>query len=148
MMTRMLLTTALLLVATPWATRAADEEAEKAVATLSKKMTDALVKGDIAVLDGIMADDWIIIDPVGKVVTKAESLGDIKDRSVAFHAMDKSELKPRLYGDTAVVNGRLRVRFTFRGKEVDSPTRFTEVYVRQAGRWRCVSTHVSAVVTP
>ena len=124
--------------------RAADADADaKEVAKLSKQMTDALVKGDMAFVDGVMADDWMIIVGNGSVGDKSQLLKDVKDGTLKYEALDKSEMKVRVYGEAAVVTGRAQARIKVKGQEVGGIDRFTEVYARQGGKWRCVSMHVS-----
>src|SRR3954447_11239518 len=98
-MRRTHLIAALLAVTVPTMGRAADADAdaEKAIARLSEQFTDALVKGDLTFLDGVMADDWMVIATNGKSVDKALQLKDLKDGTVKFDAMDKSEMKIRVY---------------------------------------------------
>ena len=117
----------------------------KEVAKLSKQMTDALVKGDMAFADGVTADDWMIIVDNGIVGDKAQRLKDVKDGTLKYEALDKSEMKVRVYGDAAVVTGRAQIKIRFKGQEVGGIDRFTEVFVRQGGKWRCVSTHGSRI---
>ena len=61
-----------------------------------------------------------------------------------FEAMDPSEVKVRVYGDAAVVTSRVHVKLTSSGR-VDDRVRVTEVYVKQGGKWRCVSTQVTSI---
>jgi ketosteroid isomerase-like protein len=135
----MLLVAAVLVIAAPATGRAADPDAEKEVAGLSVQYTDALVQADTALLEGILADDWMVIDPAGNVTTKADAIKSVREGQTKFHSMDKSQVKVRFYGDAAVVTGLLRTQLTIGGQEFGGLVRFTEVYVRRSGRWRCVS---------
>jgi ketosteroid isomerase-like protein len=139
-----LLVAALLAVMAPTPGRADDADAEKEVAKLSKQMTDAFVKGDMAFVDGVMADDWMIIVGNG-VGDKPQLLKDVKDGTLKYEALDKFEMKVRVYGEAAVVTGRSQSRIKVKGHEVGGLDRFSEVYARQGGKWRCVSTHVSPI---
>jgi ketosteroid isomerase-like protein len=135
----MLLVAAVVVTAAPATGRAADPDAEKEVAGLSVQYTGALVRADTALLDGILADDWMVIDPAGNVTTKADAIKSVREGQTRFLSMDKSQAKVRCYGEAAVVTGLLHARLTIGGQGFDNPVRFTEVYVRRAGRWRCVS---------
>ena len=140
-----LLVAALLAVMAPTLGRAADADAEKEVAKLSKQMTDAFVKGDMAFADGVTADDWMIIVGNGSVGDKSQLLKNVKDGTLKYEVLDKSEMKVRVYGEAAVVTGRAQSRIKVKGQEVGGIDRFTEVFVRQGGKWRCVSTQGSRV---
>jgi ketosteroid isomerase-like protein len=140
-----LLVAALLAVMAPTLGRAADADAEEEVAKLSKQMTDAFVKGDMAFMAGVMADDWMIIVGNGSVGDKSQLLKDVKDGTLKYEALDKSDMKVRVYGEAAVVTGRAQSKIKVKGQDVGGIDRFTEVYARQGGKWRCVSTHVSPI---
>ena len=144
------LSLSMLAAAAPTPGRAADADAntEKEVANLSKQMTDALVKGDMAFADGATADDWMIIVSTGGVADKAQRSKDVKDGNLKYEALDKSEMKVRVYGDAAVVTGLARIKIRFKGQEFGGIDRFTEVFVRQGGKWQCVSTQGSRVTAP
>jgi ketosteroid isomerase-like protein len=138
-----LLMAALLAVTAPTPGRAADADAEREVAKLSKQMTDAFVKGDMTFAAGVMADDWMIITGNGLAVGKSQLLKEVKDGTLKYESLDKLEMKVRVYGDAAVVTGRAQYKIKVRGQEVGGTDRFTEVYARQGGKWRCVSTQVT-----
>ncbi len=144
-MKRTLLVAAILAATAPAMGQATDDHAEKDVVKLSQQITNALVKGDTTFLDGVMADDWILIGSDGEVVDKEKQLRDIKDGTLNFDAMDKSQMKVRIYGDAAVVTGLIRAKIRLKGQEVGNPLGFTEVFIRRQGKWRTVSAQVTPV---
>jgi len=72
-------------------------------------------------------------------------LKDVKDGTLKYERLDKSEMKVRVYGETAVVTGRAQSKIKVKGQEVGGIDRFTEVFARQGGKWRCVSTQGSPI---
>lgn len=60
-----------------------------------------------------------------------------------FERYETSDLRIRVYGDAAVVTGRLQRRRSTGGTVVDDDWRFTKVYVRREGQWRVVAFHAS-----
>jgi hypothetical protein len=50
---------------------------------------------------------------------------------------------PVLYGDAAVVTGRLKRTRLVDSKEIRDDWRFTKVYVRRTSAWRVVAWHAS-----
>jgi ketosteroid isomerase-like protein len=143
-----LLAAALVALMVPTMGRADDADAEKQVAMLSKQHREAVVKGDTKAMDSILADDWVGINPRGDVESKAQQAKSLKDGSVDFEAIDPDEVKVRVFGDAAVVMGRYRVKLTFNGQKIDQLVRTTEVFVKQGGKWRCVSTQVTSIAGP
>ena len=52
-------------------------------------------------------------------------------------------MQVRVYGDTAVVTGRMLQRFTLGGIRYANDLRYTDVYVKRKGRWLLASGHAS-----
>ncbi len=148
-MRRALWTVALLAALAPVVGRAGDTDTQKKITQLSQQIIDASIKADTAALDGLLADDCVIINPFGEVYTKAEHLKLLKDGSLHFESIKRSEVKVRVYGDSAVVTARTEAKAKLKGrKEVGTPVRITEVYANQGARWRCVSIQVTFIAEP
>ena len=81
--------------------------------------------------------------PTGEVMNRAQVKEDAKVGTVKFVMLNKSVSKVRVFGDAAVVTGRQFAKRVIRGQELDGQESFTEVYVKEAGKWRCASMHVS-----
>jgi hypothetical protein len=62
---------------------------------------------------------------------------------MAFRRYESSEIAVRVYGESAVVTGRLLRSRDVGGRVLEDDWRFTKVYVRQAGEWRVVAFHAS-----
>jgi ketosteroid isomerase-like protein len=118
---------------------------EQELIKLEKQWGDALVKPDLAFLDQICADDWIFTDPDGNVWTKAQSLSLLKSGEDVYTSLATDDWKVHVYGDVAVVTARNTVKETFKGKDVSGQARFTDTFVKRAGRWQCVATHASRI---
>jgi hypothetical protein len=65
-----------------------------------------------------------------------------------FLHYETSDTHIRLYGDAAVVTGRLQRTRVMNGQEVSDDWRFTKTYARQAGHWKVVSFHASEAAQP
>ena len=127
----------------------ADEPApEKQVAALSEQHRLAAIKGDTKALDAVLDDDWVVVGPTGAVETKRQQEKKIKDRSLVFEAIDPEEVTVRVHGDAAIVMGLYHIKATVNGRTVDGVFRNTEVFTKQAGRWRCVFNQVTPVAGP
>jgi ketosteroid isomerase-like protein len=145
MMRHTLLSVAFLALMVPSTGRADDADSEKQVAMLSKQFMEAAVKGDTKAKDAILSDDWVVIDPDGNFVSKAQDTKNVKDNSFAFEAMDPSEVKVRVYGDAAVVTSRIHAKWKNKGEKGDDHVRVSEFYAKQGGKWQLVSTQVTRI---
>jgi ketosteroid isomerase-like protein len=119
--------------------------AEQELLKLEQEWGDALVKPDVAFLDRILADDYTSTDPEGAVWTKAQSLGMLKSGEDVITSAVTHEMKARVYGDAAVVNGLSTFKETLKGKDISSTFRWTDTWIKKAGRWQCVAGHGSRV---
>jgi ketosteroid isomerase-like protein len=108
----------------------------------------AHVAGDADALGRLWADDLEIAVPHMAVMTRAEALGFARSGRMKFLHYETSDLHVRVYGDAAVVTGRLLRTRSMNGNETSDDWRFTKVYIRQAHQWRVVSFHASDSPAP
>jgi len=104
---------------------------------------DAHLRGDAAALDRLWAEDLTVAVPAMPVLTKKDSLAIWRSGRVRFDRYETSDVAVRLYGDSAVVTGRLQRSRTINGRAMDDDWRFTKTYVRRAGAWQVVAFHAS-----
>jgi ketosteroid isomerase-like protein len=117
---------------------------------LEREWLDAYEKHDIAAMERIESDDFILTDSDGKVVTKAQDIDDI--RKAAPPAPDDSfgtrDVKVRVYGEAAVLTGFFILKYRNKGILVTETYRYTDTYISRNNRWQVVSSHLSRVKEP
>lgn len=107
---------------------------------LEQRLIRAWTEQDRDTIDEILADDWSVIDPGGRVLTKAQVMAEAFDsgtRNVESGTIDEVEV--RLFGNLAVVTGRTHAAGSYQGKHFSVQLRFTDVCEKQAGHWRVVA---------
>jgi ketosteroid isomerase-like protein len=120
-----------------------DSNDVKELTRLETVWNQAYVHGDAAALEALCSDDLIATMTDMQVLNKAQSLGILRSGRVKFQRYETSDLRIRVYGNAAVVTGRLqRTRLTGAGEANDS-WRFTKVYVRHDNKWQVVAWHAS-----
>jgi hypothetical protein len=92
-----------------------------------------------------LADDFVLVMPDGAIRGKREVIRDLATPGLEMEPFDPTDVRVRVYGDTAVVTGRMLQRFVLGGVRRAHDLRYTDVYVRRKGRWLLVSGHVSPV---
>jgi ketosteroid isomerase-like protein len=105
----------------------------------------AMVKNDAEAIGRFMADDWTIIGSDGSVGDKATFLGLVKSGALTHDVMTSEEVKVRVYGDAALVTARGVSSGKYKGRAFRDLERSSCFFVRQAGQWRCVLTHLSRI---
>jgi ketosteroid isomerase-like protein len=128
--------------------RADDADTEKVIGRLSQQAINASVKGDTTALAALVADDFMLINPFGEISTKAGHLRLMIDGALRFHSIEPSDAKVRVYGDAAILTDLRQMKVTYKGRAENLSVRTTEFYVKQAGKWRCVSLQATRVAEP
>ena len=117
---------------------------------LEQRLTDALVRSDVRTIGGLWADDLVFVGTNGKQFSKAERLSGMARPSTSSEATVSSakndEVKVRLYGQTAIVTLDSTWVTRTGNREFSNRYMTTHVWIKQRGRWRLVSAHVSNVV--
>ncbi len=124
---------------------AADElaAAKKELIQLENEWAKAYLTRDVSALDRIVAEGWAFTGADGDVCSKAEDIADVASGTFVATVFEVSDLKVKLFGDTAVVVGRQTVRATYKGQDASAVYRITDVWQRREGRWQAISSHLS-----
>ena len=127
------------------ATVAGDEDA---IRRLDHENTVATWTADRRWFEQNLADDFVLITVNGTIKTKDDILTDLAAADFSMEPYEPTEVEVRVYGDTAVVTGRVFQRFKRRGNRYEADARYTDVYARRKGRWVLVTGHASPVMKP
>lgn len=114
------------------------EDAASDVKALDAKLTEAFKTHDVKMFEKHTDDDYILIDPRGGTHNKTKYLEHLTKGSPKFKDLKETDVKVRVFGDTAVVTGLLQVKGKFEDKEVSPEYRWTRVYNKKGNEWRCV----------
>jgi hypothetical protein len=113
-------------------------QAEQEVLQVEREYIQAHLNRDTAALDNILADEFTF---GGRrwVESKDERLALLESPDIDFEAINTSNVKVEVDGDSATVAGEAYTR-SFQGdEEVISPTyRFIRYYEKRDGRWQIV----------
>jgi ketosteroid isomerase-like protein len=100
---------------------------------------------DAAALDKIIADDWTAIEYDGKTENKAQALADLKDTSNTLGSITLGEMKVKVFGNTAVVQGSDTEKSTYKGKDTSGQYMWMDVFVNRGGKWQAVASESTKV---
>jgi ketosteroid isomerase-like protein len=121
---------------------------EEQIKKMEKDRAAAVVKADVATLEGLTSDDYVLINANGQVSNKTETMNSIKTGKIKLTANEVSDMKVRVYGDTAVVTGKSAAKGSINGIELKGPVMFTRVYVKKNGKWQSVAFQQTPIVAP
>src|SRR5712691_5404602 len=88
-----------------------DTVASKVLA-IEKKWNDVYKRGDIAAMDSLLADDFIITVEDGSTFSKPGYIAHNGSSTVRVEISEMSDLQVRMHGNTAVVTGAYREKGT------------------------------------
>lgn len=116
---------------------------------LEEVWRNAVLKGNTAAMDSLLADDYMAITASGALQTKEQTLANLSSGRTRITQLDISDRKVRFYGTTAVVTSLADVKGTNIEGDFDGSFRYTRVYVRDArGEWKIVSFEASRIRAP
>jgi len=104
----------------------------------------SLLAGDCDKLAGLLADDLVHIHANGLVDSKASYLASVREK-LYFLKIERPELQIRLFGDTAVVTGKLNQTMRIRdsGAVLELQAVVTQVWLKVSGGWQQSTYHAS-----
>jgi len=111
-----------------------------AVAALDTEYQAAVERNDSATMDRILADDFVLVLGNGTVQTKPDLLEEARSARITWDQQREVDgtQTVRVWGDTAVVTAKLRVKGRQGGKAFDRTLWFSDTYVRTGSSWRYV----------
>lgn len=134
------LLTFLLLAGTAQADDAKDE-----IVRLDREISVATWTGDAVWFEENVADEYQLITPSGVARGKKDVIREMSMPGLHMEPYEPFDVQVRVYGDAAVVTGRVLQKFKLGGVGYTRDVRYTDIYVRRKSRWILVSGHASAV---
>ena len=105
----------------------------------------AQLTNNISVVDRLLADDYLGISANGTLETKADELASRRSGTLHITELELSDIKVRIYGDTAVVTSKAELVGKKGDRDISGRYRYTRVYSNRAGEWRIVSFEASRI---
>ena len=110
------------------------------VAQLDAVYQAAVKANDVAILDEILADDFVLVTDRGASLTKADLIKEAREKRTIYEHQEVEEgtQKVRIWRDTAVVTALFRIKGTKDQNPFDYKVWLNETYVRTPTGWRYV----------
>ena len=119
-------------------------DVETAISNLENDAVKADLAGDAAFYQRILAEDWTRGDSDGTFYTKAELLKLMADtKDIKTNSEKLSELKVRVYGNTAEATYRDTYDILIKGERRAHTIIATDTFVKIGGEWKQVASHGS-----
>ena len=103
----------------------------------------AFLAGDVAVLERLWTDDFMVNSPLSLVNDKPRTLALLQAGRIRHSSLTVDIEQMACHGDVVVVMGRDRV--TDGPEQTISHRRFTNLWRLDGGAWRCFARHANVV---
>src|SRR5262245_8574391 len=114
----------------------------QALLLLEEEIFTAVKNRDASALERVLMDDFVYRSPGSQEVTKADFLKLSASFPYKIVSIWGEEMKVNVYGNTAVMTGlQFASTQTGEGKEETSAVMFTDVFVKQKGKWMLSLAH-------
>jgi ketosteroid isomerase-like protein len=105
---------------------------------LNRDYIDAVQNSDVRRFDELLAAEFYCSNPDGTLIDRKAFLEQTA-RPVTIANLRAHDVMIRLFGDVAIIHART----TYASLNGQGGGRYTDVWVRRTGDWRCVSAHVT-----
>lgn len=119
----------------------------KSLTAVDATWNELRMKPEVAALERLLVDDWLLTHSDGRVQDKREYLEELRTRTRANSSIANEDVAVRVYGTTGVVTGTSVQSGTNNGQPFGGKFRFTRVWVWD-GAWRMVGSHSSRIAEP
>ena len=106
------------------------------IESLSDQGREAALKGDASFLEANTTDDYTAIGNMGNIMSKSDAIQMRKSGDVKYSAIDVSDKKVRVYGNTAVLTATADLKGTIKDHDISGKYRIAQVWVKQGGKWK------------
>jgi ketosteroid isomerase-like protein len=110
------------------------------------KWNDAYKRGDVATMESLLAENFIITLEDGSTFSKSGYIAHNGDPTNHIDLTEMSGLNVRMTGDAAVVTGAYHEKGKSNGKPYEYRDRFTDVWLNINGKWQVIVSHYSIPV--
>lgn len=103
---------------------------------LERQRFKAMTTKNTAALEVMLSDQLTYTHSNGLIEDKQQHLENIRTGKLQYRSIQPEEMKLRFYRRTVVGTGIVNVTGVLNEKEFTVRLRFTDVYVKQKGKWR------------
>lgn len=109
------------------------------LSALNRDYIESVQNGDVRRFDELLAEEFHCSNPDGTLISR-EAFLEQTARPVTIANLRAHDVMIRLFGDVAIIHARTTYTSPNGGQGAG---RYTDVWVRRTGDWRCVSAHVT-----
>jgi len=117
-----------------------DDEGEvRALIELDRRWAKAVVDCDRAEVAKVIGGDFCVVDATGHGWPRERYLDTVASGAAGIVALELDDYHVLVFGDAAIITGRLTYRTLLGRADLNGAYRFTKIYLRRDGVWRCMA---------
>jgi ketosteroid isomerase-like protein len=106
------------------------------------------INHDADAMEKMLDSDFVLTDYDGTVMSKAQFLASIRDKSNQLTLEVSEDMKLHHHGNTVVVTGATHEKGILKGKPYQHRGRFTDTWIKLDGHWICVASQLALLGSP
>jgi ketosteroid isomerase-like protein len=110
-----------------------------AIHELESRRFRAMCEADAATLGELLADDLLYTHSSAATDGKASYIAGVTSKKWQYRKIERPEESIQVYGDTAVVTGRVLIDIVVEGNAKKMNSRYTDIWVKGAKGWQMVA---------
>ena len=103
------------------------------------------VKGDAAILQRVLADDYLLINSQDKREDKAQFIADYTAKGFTMEPFAIDDQVIKVWSDGAVLGGAVTMKGMSDGKPYSVRIRFSDIWAKRGGKWQVIYTQANRV---
>ena len=117
----------------------ANPKAEQAVRAAMDQFAKAVLGKDKATLEKLMADSILYSHSSGQLDTKAQFIDNVMKETPKYEGFDYGEQKTLIYGNTAVVRGKVTVKDFQNGQRRTIELNAMQIWLKGSQGWTMIA---------
>jgi ketosteroid isomerase-like protein len=112
---------------------------------LERDWDAAFLRNDVAVIESILADEFVATYDDGSRGDKTRELTLAADFNQSIESSSLEDFTVKVYGDTAVVRFTRRLAGPSKGRRLEVSYQYLDVFVWRDNRWQCVASQSTKI---
>jgi hypothetical protein len=120
---------------------------EDDLAAIERERLQVLVELDLDRARALHADDFQLVTPSGRALSREAYLEAVRTREIAYAAWEPGEIAVWRWGDATVIRYQSEMAFTVDGATTPATRCWhTDLYERRDGRWQVVWSQATRIL--
>ena len=120
---------------------------EADILQLEAQWAKALQSRDTAVMERILAPEYVGVDPSGAAMSKAQEIALFRSGDLKFDSVSTGEQKVKVYIGGVIVTGQSTVKGKYKDQDISGDYRFVDIFERRGTGWQVVYSQLTKVET-